>query len=57
MRGNDDALTQQSGQFARRSLHPALSKESLPPVLLALTGKLVSPALTFQLASQTDDDQ
>jgi hypothetical protein len=57
MRGNDDALTQQSVQFARLSLHPALSKESLPPVLLALTGKLVSPALTFQLASEAGHDQ
>jgi hypothetical protein len=44
MGGNDDALMQQIGQLAWRTLHQALSKESLPPVLLALTGKLMSPA-------------
>ena len=57
MRGNDDTLTQQSGQFARLSLHSALSKESLPPVLLSLTGEVRPPGLTFQLASEAGHDQ
>ena len=57
MRGNDDALTKQSVQFARLSLHQALQKESLPPVLLALAGKGIFPALAFELAAEAEDDQ
>jgi hypothetical protein len=57
MRGNDDALTQQSVQLAWPSLHQALSKESLPPVLLALTSEVLSPRLAFKLAAEADDDQ
>jgi hypothetical protein len=51
MRGNDDAFTRHSVQFARPSLHQALEKESLPPVLLALTAKVLSPDLAFELAA------
>ena len=57
MRGNDDALAKHSVQFARPSLHQALEKESLPPVLLALTAKVLSPWLAFELAAETEDDQ
>ena len=57
MGGNDDALTQQRGQLARLSRYQTLSKKSLPPVLLALTGKVMSPALTFELALEAEDDQ
>ena len=57
MRGNDDALTKQSVQFARLSLHQALQKESLPPVLLALAGKNILPALAFELAAEAEDNQ
>jgi hypothetical protein len=57
MRGNDDALTKQSLQFARPSLHQALEKESLPPVLLALAGKGIFPWLAFELAAKAKDYQ
>lgn len=57
MRGNDDALTKQSLQFARPSGHQALEKESLPPVLLALTDKVLSPRLAFELAAEAENDQ
>jgi hypothetical protein len=57
MSGNDDAIMQQSLQFARLPLYPALDKESPPPVLLTLTAELTAPGLAPELALETDDDQ
>jgi len=56
MGGNDDALAQQGIQRAWLIFPEALSKESLPPVLLALTGIPMSPTVAFEFALEADDD-